>query len=96
VNVSLQYAEEHLADLISAADRGEDVEIERPDKPRLKLVLSEPTSLLLPSSTPPRSDLLGSAKGRIWLADDWDSPETNREVEDLFENSVLFPESSPE
>ena len=95
MNVSLKYAEQHLTELISAADRGEDVEIERPDKPRLKLVLSDPTSPML-SFNPQRSELLGSAKGKIWLADDWDSPEVNKEIEDLFQNSVLSPEPSPE
>jgi antitoxin (DNA-binding transcriptional repressor) of toxin-antitoxin stability system len=37
VQVDLQYAEEHLAALISAADEGQDVVIARPGKPSLAL-----------------------------------------------------------
>ncbi len=44
MKVSAQYAETHLSDLISAADNGEVVEIARPDKPTLKLVVSTPVS----------------------------------------------------
>ena len=86
MEVSLQYAEQHLADLISAADRGEDVEITRPEKPALKL------SIAPASTTASRKSLLGAGKGEIWLSDDWDSPETNEDIAKLFENSALFPE----
>lgn len=40
MKVNIQYAETHLADLISAADNGEPVEIARPDKPALRFVVS--------------------------------------------------------
>ena len=40
MQVNLQYAEEHFAELAKAADNGEVVEISRPDKPALKLVVS--------------------------------------------------------
>jgi antitoxin (DNA-binding transcriptional repressor) of toxin-antitoxin stability system len=91
MQVSLKYAEEHLADLMSAAYRGEEVEIAAPDQPPVRLALVVP-------ETPAKASqpLLGSGKGEIWLADDWDSEETNDEIADLFENSVIFPEIVPE
>ncbi len=89
MKVSAQYAETHLSQLISAADNGEEVEIDRPGKPALKLV---PVPSATNTPVAPKSSLLNAAKGQIWLADDWDSPETNKEIEDLFENSVIFPE----
>ena len=41
MRVNVQYAETHLADLISAADNGELVEIARPDKAALRLVVDK-------------------------------------------------------
>ena len=34
----------------------------------------------------------GSLKGQIWLADDWDSPETNRMINDMMLPSRIFPD----
>ncbi len=91
MQVSLEYAKEHLADLVSAAYRGEEVEIAAPDQPAVRFTLVGPAD----ASKEPQS-LLGSGKGEIWLADDWDSPETNGEIADLFENSVIFPNRDPD
>lgn len=44
MKVSVQYAETHLSDLISAADNGEEVEITRTEKPALKLLVSAPST----------------------------------------------------
>jgi hypothetical protein len=41
----------------------------------------------------PRAELFGSLKGKVELAQDWNSPETNKEIEDLFENSEIFPDT---
>jgi antitoxin (DNA-binding transcriptional repressor) of toxin-antitoxin stability system len=91
MQVSLEYAKEHLADLVSAAYRGEEVEIAAPDQPSVRFTLVSPEA----DCKQPQS-LLGSGKGEIWLADDWDSDETNAEIADLFENSAIFPETDPE
>jgi antitoxin (DNA-binding transcriptional repressor) of toxin-antitoxin stability system len=88
MQVNLQYAEEHLADLVSAVDAGEEVEISRPDKPSLKLVVTSSAS----SEKVDRRGMFGSGKGKIWMADDWDSPETNEEIARLFNESKLFPD----
>jgi antitoxin (DNA-binding transcriptional repressor) of toxin-antitoxin stability system len=91
MQVNLQFAEEHLADLVSAVDAGQEVEISRPDKPSLKLVVSqtapEPRKF-------DRTGMIGSGKGQIWYADDWDSPEVNEEIARLFNESKLFPDES--
>jgi len=34
----------------------------------------------------------GIWEGKFKLDDDWDSPETNKEIEDLFYNSKIFPD----
>jgi antitoxin (DNA-binding transcriptional repressor) of toxin-antitoxin stability system len=42
----------------------------------------------------PRAELFGSLNGKIEFVDGWDSPETNKEIEELFENSEIFPDTS--
>ncbi|HEY5381020.1 MAG TPA: type II toxin-antitoxin system Phd/YefM family antitoxin [Acidobacteriaceae bacterium] len=88
MQVNLQYAEEHLTDLVSAVDAGQEVEISRPDKPSLKLVVSRD----YPVSHLDRKGMVGSGKGEIWYADDWDSPEVNDQIARLFNESKLFPD----
>ena len=34
----------------------------------------------------------GAFKGKMWLADDWDSPETNRMINDMMLAARIFPE----
>lgn len=34
----------------------------------------------------------GAFKGKMWLADDWDSPETNRMINDMMLASRIFPD----
>jgi antitoxin (DNA-binding transcriptional repressor) of toxin-antitoxin stability system len=105
MKVSAQYAEEHFADIVNAASNGEVVEIALPGKPAVRLALvaaksaaSAPDEFDSPAVwlTPerPRSELFGSLKGKLELSEDWDSPETNKEIEDLFENSEIFPYAS--
>lgn len=90
MQVNLKYAETHLADLISAVDAGEEVEIERPNKPALKLVVSN-TGMSTPVS---RKGMIGSGKGKIWYADDWDSPVVNEEIARSFNEGKLFPDDT--
>jgi antitoxin (DNA-binding transcriptional repressor) of toxin-antitoxin stability system len=70
MKVSAQYAEEHLTDILNAADGGEDVEIARPDQPtyRLTLVKSEPAKPKAPPHTRSRAwqdacSVLGRVEG---------------------------------
>jgi antitoxin (DNA-binding transcriptional repressor) of toxin-antitoxin stability system len=117
MQVTLQYATEHLDELASAADNGEDVEIARPEKPSLKLIVSttvpipEPNGrrilsalrgqLIVPTEEEsqsmdpvwnvperPRSELFGSLAGRMEMSADWNSDETNAEIERQFEGEA--------
>ncbi len=81
--VNIHHAKTHLSKLIAQAENGEEVIIARNGKPVVKLV---------PVASKPKRRLLGSAKGKIWISEDFDSPETNKEIEDLFYNSRLFPD----
>jgi antitoxin (DNA-binding transcriptional repressor) of toxin-antitoxin stability system len=112
MKVNVQYAETHLADLISAASRGEIVEIDAADasaqiyaSPKPAVATgngsSTPSEMNLLTEEPKwrypeisRAAMFGCAKGKIVLADDWDSPETNAEIADLFENATLFPDAT--
>jgi antitoxin (DNA-binding transcriptional repressor) of toxin-antitoxin stability system len=38
----------------------------------------------------------GSMKGEIWMASDEEMKETDREIERMFEESVIFPEEKPQ
>ena len=80
MRVNLQYAETHLTDLISAADNGEEIEIERNGKPALKLVVSSP-----PISRSAQSRILGASRGelRVPTAEEWKALDQQLEREML-------------
>ncbi len=65
------------------------VEIARPGKPALQLVLAGSQPLV-----PKSRGLWGSAKGKIWMAEDWDSPETNAEIAALFHGGPALSDES--
>ena len=92
MKVSAQYAQEHFADILTAIDTGEEVELTRPGQPSVRLVLVEPASAK-EQPTPDRRGLWGSLKGQIWLADDWDSDETNEEIARAFNDAPIVSES---
>ena len=58
-------AEKQLRDLIDEADRGEEIIITRMDGASFRLV---PVSSKKPRPT------FGSAKGEVWMSDDFDDP----------------------
>lgn len=68
-------AKSQLSRLVERAHAGEEVVIARNGKPVAKLV---------PVVAQPAKRQLGQWDGKIWLADDWDSPETNAEIARLF------------
>jgi prevent-host-death family protein len=63
--INVEAAGERLADLIAAAVRGEGVVITQANQPLVKLVPIEP---------PRGPRQAGSAKGLIWMAEDFDAP----------------------
>ena len=72
--VNIHEAKTHLSRLIERVEAGEEITLARAGRPVARLV---PVG----RSTQPRP--LGSLKGRIWLADDWDSATVNAEIADL-------------
>ena len=72
--VNIHHAKTHLSKLIEAVLNGEEVVIAKAGEPKVKLV---PANLKEKRKG-------GQLKGKIWLADDWDSKETNEEIAKLF------------
>jgi prevent-host-death family protein len=63
--VNVHEAKTHLSKLLAEVGRGEEIVIARAGKPVARLVPLEPRRA-------PRQP--GSAKGQIWIADDFDAP----------------------
>jgi prevent-host-death family protein len=63
--VSVHEAKTHLSRLIREAQEGEEIVIARGNQPVVKLVLVEPES---------RHRVLGTAKGEVKIAPDFDEP----------------------
>jgi prevent-host-death family protein len=78
MEVNVHHAKTHLSKLIAAVESGEEVIIARAGKPAVKLVIVAPVRKS-------RKHLRGSGIGKLWMAEDWNSPETNLEIQRLFE-----------
>ena len=87
MKVNVQYAEAHLADLASAVDNGEEVEITRPDKPALRLVVSTTAKASLQKG--PR--ILGAGRGEMRVPSDEDWLAMDKELERMMNGGSLFP-----
>jgi antitoxin (DNA-binding transcriptional repressor) of toxin-antitoxin stability system len=79
MEVNIHHAKTNLSKLIAAAESGEEVIIARNGKPAVKLALV--TAQVRKS----RKHLLGAGIGKLWMADDAFSPETDLEIQKLFE-----------
>jgi prevent-host-death family protein len=73
--VNMHEAKTNLSRLVDEAVAGEEVVIARAGTPVAKLV---------PILSPKPERRGGFLKGKWWLAPDWDSPETNKMIEDMF------------
>ena len=73
--VNVHAAKTHLSRLLERVEAGEEVVIARAGRPVARLVPFRPRR-------EPRKP--GLLRGQIWLADDWDSPEVNDEIAELF------------
>ena len=69
--VNIHEAKTHFSKLVERAEAGEEIVIARAGKPVAKLVP-------VPAEAKPRQ--LGGGEGKLWLAPDWDSDETNAEI----------------
>jgi prevent-host-death family protein len=79
MEVNVHHAKTHLSKLIAAVESGEEVIIARAGKPAVKLVI------VPPPVRKSRKHLLGSGIGKLWIAPDAFSPETDLEIQKLFE-----------
>jgi prevent-host-death family protein len=75
VMVNTHEAKTHLSKLLERVAAGEEIVIGRAGKPVAKLV---------PYTAPLERRVPGAWKGKVWLAPDWDSDETNEEIARLF------------
>lgn len=82
MKVSAQYAREHFDEIASAVDHGEAVEIERGNRPTLRLVPCPPGD----EPRLPGRRVLGAGRGELCVPDEaeWKrmDEETNREMND--------------
>ena len=78
MEVNVHHAKTNLSKLISAVESGEEVIIARNGKPAVKLVKVEPVKKS-------RRSMLGAGIGKIWMSEDAFSPETDLEIQRLFE-----------
>lgn len=79
MEVNIHHAKTNLSKLIAAAESGEEVIIARNGKPAVKLVV------VAPPARKSRKHLIGSGIGKLWMAEDAFSPETDLEIQKLFE-----------
>ena len=75
--VNIHEAKTHLSRLIERVEAGEEVVLARAGRPVARHVPSR-------GRTEPR--VPGLLRGRLEVADDWDSPEVNARIADLFES----------
>jgi antitoxin (DNA-binding transcriptional repressor) of toxin-antitoxin stability system len=63
MKVSAQYAQEHFAEILTAIDTGEEVEVTRPGKSSVRLILMEPPTARQQLTTGKR--ILGAGVGEL-------------------------------
>lgn len=70
--INIHQAKTHLSRLVEDAGGGEEIIIAKAGRPVARLMpLAEPER---------RVPKLGTLRDKIWVADDWDSPETNEAI----------------
>ena len=88
MQVTLEYAQEHFADLVSAVNRGEEVEIAQPQLPALKLTGLKVTNPVLVNG----KRVLGAGRGELRVPSDEEWAQMKRETADLMNNGPILPE----
>jgi antitoxin (DNA-binding transcriptional repressor) of toxin-antitoxin stability system len=90
MKVNVQYAETHLADLISAASRGEIVEIDAEDACAQVYASPKPVTM-----TPPARRILGAARGMFAMPSEEEWKAADKELEHLMIDGPIFPPDPP-
>lgn len=86
MHVNFQYAEEHFAELAKAVDEGQIVEISRPEKPALKLVMS---NVLAPQKRTGKR-ILGAGRGELRIPSDEEWAAVDKELErDMLDSPLV-------
>lgn len=80
--VNVREAKTNLSKLLARVRMGEEIIIARAGKPVARLVPVEP---------PVKERVFGQAKGKIWIAPDFDDPLPD-DILDAFYNGPIFPE----
>ncbi len=80
--VNIHEAKTNLSKLIARVEAGEEICITRNGEPAA--TLGPPPQI----KKIPKRRVAGALKGKMWLAPDWDSPETNEEIARLFYDSL--------
>jgi antitoxin (DNA-binding transcriptional repressor) of toxin-antitoxin stability system len=90
MKVSAQYAQEHFADILTAIDTGEEVELTRPGQPSL-FIAPRPSEPASARPKRPRAALLYAWEGKITLptAEEWRT--MDKEIEDEMLNGPISP-----
>jgi prevent-host-death family protein len=88
VTANIHEAKTTLSKLIERALAGEEVVIAKAGKPLVTLrpveAIEQAPAVSLEGAPKRSRGILGAMRGEFWFADDWDSPETNAEIERLF------------
>ncbi len=83
MQVNMHEAKTHLSKLVQAVLDGEQVILARNGEAVVQITKYTPVK---------HKRKPGSLKGKIWLADDWDSPETNRMINEMMIPKSIFPD----
>ena len=86
-SVSIHEAKTHFSKLVKRAEEGEEIVVRRG---------KEPVAQLGPLKKRGGVRGFGSMKGEIRMASDEEMKKADREIERMFEESVIFPGEKPE
>ncbi len=86
-SVTIHEAKTHFSKLVRRAEAGEQIIVRRGREPVARI-------MPLPKQRGVRG--FGSMKGRIWMVSDEEMKKVDEEIEQMFEESVIFPDEKPQ
>jgi antitoxin (DNA-binding transcriptional repressor) of toxin-antitoxin stability system len=92
MKVSAQYAQEHFADILTAIDTGEEVELTRTGQPSVRLLLVKPLSEFKPTTG---KRILGAGRGEMRIPSEEEWAAMDKEIADQMNEGHLFPPEHP-
>ena len=88
MKVSAQYAQEHFADILTAIDTGEEVELTRPGQPSVRLLLVKPVPEFKPATG---KRILGAGRGEMRIPSEEEWAAMDKEIAHQMNEGPLFP-----